>query len=61
MEFSPPKAEVDEMDVLTNESAKERLRQAPLIQAASVPEIVIDGPSMDHLDQLEAQSIYILR
>ena len=43
------------MDVLTNESAKARLRQAPLIQAASVPEITL--PSMDHLDQLEAQSI----
>ncbi len=49
------------MDVLTNESTKDRLRHAPLIQAASVPENVTDGPSMDHLDQLEAQSIYILR
>src|SRR5215470_10899264 len=52
-------AEVAEMDVLTNESARDRLRQAPLIQASSVPQIV--PPSMDHLDQLEAQSIYILR
>ena len=37
------------------------MRQAPLIQAASVPETVTAAPSMDHLDQLEAQSIYILR
>ena len=59
MEFSPTRAEVEEMDVLTTESAKSRLRQAPLIQASSVPEIA--PPSMDHLDQLEAQSIYILR
>src|ERR1700747_1016456 len=61
MEFTPPKAEVDEMDVLTNESARSRLLQAPLLQAASVPENLGQAPSMDHLDQLEAQSIYILR
>src|ERR1700752_4949958 len=59
MEFSPIQAEGEEMDVLTTESAKARLRQAPLIQASSVPQIT--PPSMDHLDQLEAQSIYILR
>src|SRR4030088_2061612 len=61
MEFSPPKAEGDEMDVLSNESANNRLRHAPLIQASSVPEILSSAPSMDHLDELEAQSIYILR
>src|SRR5438309_6865202 len=49
------------MDVLTNEFAKDRLRQAPLLQASSVPPILADAPSMDHLDALEAQSIYILR
>src|SRR5438309_7730089 len=49
------------MDVLTNEFAKDRLRQAPLLQASSVPEILDSAPSMDHLDQLEAQSIFILR
>src|SRR5437899_8710836 len=59
MEFSPIQAEVDEMDVLTSEAARARLRQAPLIQASSVPQI--SPPSMVHLDQLEAQSIYILR
>src|SRR6201986_3824500 len=59
MEFSPTQAEVEEMDVLTSESARERLRQAPLIQEFSGPQIT--PPSMDHLDQLEAQSIYILR
>ena len=59
MEFSPTQPEVEEMDVLTSESAKARLRQAPLIEASSVPQIT--PPSMDHLDQLEAQSIYILR
>src|ERR1044072_6497083 len=47
------------MDVLTTESAKSRLCQAPLVQASSMPEAA--PPSMDHLDQLEAQSIYILR
>src|SRR5262249_47618446 len=61
MEFSPPKAEVDAMHVLTPESAKDRLREAPLFQASSVPHILTDPPSMDHLDALEAQSIYILR
>src|SRR5262249_49866859 len=61
MEFSPIQAEVDEMDVLTSESARARLRQAPLIQASSVPQNLSVPPSMDHLDQLEAQSIYILR
>src|SRR4051812_50088721 len=49
------------MDVLTSESAKDRLRQAPLIQASSVPQDLSAPPSMDHLDQLEAQSVYILR
>src|SRR5215470_16447623 len=64
MEFSPLKAKVDAMHVLTNENAKDRfrdrLRDAPLFQAASVPQI-LEPPSMDHLDALEAQSIYILR
>src|SRR6201987_5850254 len=61
MEFSPPKAKVDAMHVLTTQTAKDRLREAPLFQAASVPQILTDPPSMDHLDALEAQSIYILR
>src|ERR1700757_2169263 len=61
MEFSPLKAKVDAMHVLTNDNARDRLRDAPLFQAASVPQILSDPPSMDHLDALEAQSIYILR
>lgn len=47
------------MDVLTGESAKTGLRQAAVIKASSVPQMT--PPSMDHLDQLEAQSIYVLR
>src|SRR6201993_1138380 len=61
MEFSPLKAKVDAMHVLTNDNARDRLRDAPLFQAASVPQIFDDSVSMDHLDALEAQSIYILR
>src|ERR1700750_2024436 len=61
MEFSPPKAKVDAMHVLTTQTAKDRLREAPLFQASSVPQLLSDPPSMDHLDALEAQSIYILR
>ena len=61
MEFSPPKAKVDAMHVLTTQTAKDRLREAPLFQASSVPQTLADPPSMDHLDALEAQSIYILR
>ena len=61
MEFSPPKAKVDAMHVLTNDNTRDRLRDAPLFQAASVPQMLADPPSMDHLDALEAQSIYILR
>src|ERR1700747_3683614 len=64
MELSPPKAKVDEMSVLTNDSQLHRLPRGPLIQAsqdASVPQLFEDSVSMDHLDALEAQSIYILR
>src|SRR5262245_59754210 len=61
MEFSAPNLEVNEMHVLTGESAKDRLPQGTLPQAASMPEIFSDRVSMDHLDALEAQSIYIFR
>jgi len=61
MEFSPPKAKVDAMHVLTTQTARDRLREAPLFQASSVPQILSEPPSMDHLDALEAKSIYILR
>jgi len=33
----------------------------PEIPASSAPDIFAEAPSMDHLDALEAQSIYILR
>src|SRR6202162_5683851 len=51
------------MHLLDKESAATGLRPAASIQAASVPKISADrsAPSMDHLDELEAQSIYILR
>ena len=53
------------MHLLNNESASDRLRGPALQQASSVPQILSAGrlppPSMDHLDDLEAQSIYILR
>ena len=57
------------MHLLDNNSAQDRLRRVELArhpnEASSVPQIVREGrlaaPSMDHLDELEAQSIYILR
>src|ERR1700753_4509702 len=51
------------MHLLDNESAPAGLRSSPLRQASSVPVAANDQPlpSMDHLDELEAQSIYILR
>src|ERR1700755_1201703 len=61
MEFSPLKAKVNAMHVLTNDHASDRVREPSPFQAASVPQILADAPSMGHLDALEAQSIYILR
>ena len=50
------------MHLLNSEIAKDRLHHAPTDKASSVPLILADAaPSMDHLDALEAQSIYILR
>ena len=58
------------MHLLDHESSGQGLRPAALHQASSVPKIfpgqplpgqVQPPPSMDHLDELEAQSIYILR
>ena len=57
------------MHLLDNDSAQDRMRRVDLAphrdEASSVPQIVREGhlavPSMDHLDELEAQSIYILR
>ena len=64
MEFSPLKAKVNEMSVLTSDSHIKRPPHGQLVQpsqASSVPQIFDDSVSMDHLDALEAQSIYILR
>src|SRR5437764_9694852 len=53
------------MHLLNNDSGKDRLRGADPTGGSAVAKILTDGrlppPSMDHLDQLEAQSIYILR
>src|SRR5215475_3429171 len=49
------------MPVLINESTQEPLPLGTLAEASSVPKMFADAPSMDHLDALEAQSIYILR
>ena len=53
------------MHLLDNESGVDRLPQtsaaAGSIKASSVPEPDRAPSSMDHLDELEAQSIYILR
>src|SRR5258708_34151047 len=57
------------MHLLNNESASAGLpaaaRSSARNQASSVPKILPDqglsAPSMDHLDELEAQSIFILR
>jgi sulfate adenylyltransferase subunit 2 len=57
------------MHLLDNNSAQDRLRHVDLAphpnMASSGPPILREGqlaaPSMDHLDELEAQSIYILR
>jgi len=54
------------MHLLDKESAQEALRRFDLPEASKAPRKIFDGadstpPSMDHLDALEAQSIYILR
>src|SRR5260370_42362133 len=57
------------MHLLNNESAHDRLRWAPPANGNAIQQIPLhassDAPSMDqtmdHLDALEAQSIYILR
>ena len=53
------------MQLLNNESTIDRLRRADPPKGSAAPQILTDGqldrPTMDHLDALEAQSIYILR
>ncbi len=49
------------MHILTNDVSRDRLPSSELEQASSMPRVLSAAPTMDHLDQLEAQSIYILR
>src|ERR1700743_1661742 len=53
------------MHLLDNDQGGDGLRFSDLKEASSVPHILTEGrvsaPSMDHLDALEAQSIYIFR
>jgi len=53
------------MHLLDNDSASDRLHRAAPIEGGPVAQILTDGrynlPPMDHLDALEAQSIYIFR
>src|ERR1700716_1528672 len=53
------------MHLLNNESAKDRLHLPGLTSGAAATQNLTDGrldqPTMDHLDALEAQSIYIFR
>jgi sulfate adenylyltransferase subunit 2 len=54
------------MHLLDNESSSERLRLSDrLVSTKNVRKVLAEEPSklpsMDHLDELEAQSIYILR
>src|SRR5260221_14043073 len=53
------------MHLLNNDSSKDRLHRPDPLKGNAVPQISADGrldaPTMDHLDALEAQSIYIFR
>jgi len=53
------------MHLLNNDSANDRLGPANPTQGSPLRQILVNGrspaPSMDHLDALEAQSIYIFR
>src|SRR5260370_12330509 len=53
------------MHLLNNDSAKDRLRSVDLNKGPAAAQILSEGrlcpPSMDLLDELEAQSIYLLR
>src|SRR3979409_2162820 len=53
------------MHLLDNDSAYDRLRRVDLTEGSPVQQISqprrFDQPTMDHLDALEAQSIYIFR
>ena len=49
------------MHLLKNNPAKDKLPPSEFNQASSMPRVLNPAPTMDHLDALEAQSIYILR
>ena len=49
------------MHLLKNDSALDKLPAPKGVQASSMPRILDQAQAMDHLDALEAQSIYILR
>ena len=53
------------MHLLDNDSTIDRLRRADPSKGSAAPQILASGdlpaPTMDHLDALEAQSIYIFR
>ena len=49
------------MHLLKNDSALDKLPAPKGVQASSMPRILDQAHAMDHLDALEAQSIYILR
>jgi sulfate adenylyltransferase subunit 2 len=49
------------MHLLNGNTTRDRLCQAQFEPASTMPHILFAAPSMDHLDALEAQSIYILR
>src|SRR5258707_9920407 len=65
LEFFHSQVQGPEMHLLNSESGGGGLQPAAFNEASSVPKIFggrpLRPPSMDHLDELEAQSIYILR
>src|SRR5260370_36008573 len=65
IEVSPPKAKVQEMHLPDKDSATDQLRWTDPPEGYPVRQISTAArshqPAMDHLDALEAQSIYIFR
>src|SRR6478735_8229506 len=65
IEVSPPKAKVQEMHLLDKDFATDQLRWTDPADGSPVRQISTAArshqPAMDHLDALEAQSIYIFR
>src|SRR5215475_13766319 len=61
LEFSPPNSESRDMHLLNRNAPSNPSRLAEWTQGSPVPQISTDPIAMDHLDALEAQSIYILR